>query len=206
LNFRYTFFCALFCFTLCEAATADSSASSSDSDIRIGAYYGMNVTQPHGENSGVTIDGKQGYDIGLMTWIPLFPGYVNLRALASYKTAVKSYTDANLTPTTQFNVTETTIDGGLGLQFSLFWDFYLFAEGKLSLPTSDSTTIVTSGGTVAMNPANDGLQAYGLGYELFDFSDIYFSLEAEYDHGSEARPLGEVNSFLIGQIFISFGF
>lgn len=185
---------------------ASASASSSDSDIRVGAYYGFNIAQPKGAETGVTINGKQGNEFGLMGWIPLISDYVDLRAAVGYKTAVKSYTDANLNPTSQFNVTEKSLDGAIGLQFSLVWDFYLFGEAKISHPTTGTSTVVTPGGSVVIDPGGDFLQAYGLGFALCDFSGIFISLEAEYDHGSKVLPLGEVNSFVTGQILVSGSF
>lgn len=180
--------------------------SSDDDGSRIGVYYGINSLSAKGGDPGVTVQGKQGSDLGLMLWYPLIPGNLSLRSALSYKNAVTSYTDSNLNPTSQFKVTESTYDATLGLQLGMYWGFYLFAEGKYSLPTKSSTTVVTPGGNVDLDPGSDLLQAYGLGFELVDTWGLHLSLEAEYDKGSSSRPLGEVNSFIAAQVFANVAF
>jgi hypothetical protein len=188
------------------AISMPALAVQDENNWNIGAFYGINFANPVGSHSGVTIQGEQGSEIGLMLWIPLIPSWVSLRTTASYKTAVKQYTDSSLSPTSQFTVTENTYDGALGLQLSLFWDIYLFAEGKVSYPTQSAVTINTAGGSLSMNPNFDFLQAYGLGYDLLDLWGLHLLIEGEYDLGGGTRPFGEFNAFVTGQAILSYDF
>jgi hypothetical protein len=188
------------------AISVPALATQDENNWNIGAFYGINFAKPVGSYSGVTVQGEQGSEIGIMLWIPLIPSWVSLRTAASYKTAVKQYTDSNLSPTSQFSVTENTYDGALGLQLNLFWEIYVFAEGKASYPTQSAMTINTAGGNVAVNPNFDFLQAYGLGYDLLDLWGLHLFVEGEYDLGGGTRPFGELNTFVIGQAILSYDF